>query len=119
MVITDQPKSSSPTSYLTSPKREYSNRLIKDCCASKKHCLCYCFNPFYLACEAERMNEHCCTGWLGLGGLMAMRAKLRTAHDIDGGICGDCIMGNCCLAPCMACQMSNEMDNLGYSKGRC
>ena len=86
-----------------------------DCCHNMKHCLCYiCFGPCYAGCQAQRMGESCCVGCcMSNAGHLAMRTKIRTAHGIEGTICNDC----CTLAfcgPCALCQMSVEMDKMGY-----
>ncbi|BFZ09593.1 hypothetical protein BsWGS_12632 [Bradybaena similaris] len=68
--------------------------------------------PILLCRISNRLNEcalvTCCT----CGGFMALRTKLRTMGGIRGSICSDCLMTFCC-GPCVACQMSREMDCMG------
>lgn len=108
VIINNQPQA------LNQNSRQWSVSLC-DCFANPKHCLCYFFfNPCYAGCQAARMDESCCVGFcLGSAGLLAMRAKLRGKHNIEGGICNDCCVGIFC-GPCLQCQTSVEMDRLGY-----
>nr|CAB3231991.1 cornifelin homolog B-like [Phallusia mammillata] len=92
-----------------------------DCFQDVKSCLCsFICGNFYYATLATRMGENCCVGCSGYGagcvpgGHMAMRSRLRGTHGIQGTICDDCIMASFCL-PCAMCQLSREMDKLGYS----
>ena len=86
-----------------------------DCCHNMKHCLCtFFFSECYAACLASRMGENCCVGCcLGPAGLMAMRASIRAKHNLEGDICTDCCVTNCCY-PCAVCQTANELDHQGY-----
>merc|ERR1711990_1348260 len=61
------------------------------CIKNWKHCWCTLLCGFcYAGCRAKRMDESCCVGTcLGCAGLLAMRAKLRGKHNIEGGICDD------------------------------
>nr|CAB3232016.1 cornifelin homolog B-like [Phallusia mammillata] len=92
-----------------------------DCFNDMKSCLCAFFlgNCFYCT-ISTRMGENCCVGCSGYGGgcipggHMAMRSRFRGTHNIQGSICDDCIVSSFCL-PCAMCQLSREMDALGYA----
>ena len=108
LIINNQPTQMLPA------KRDWSVSLC-DICHNPKHCLCYWFfGPCYSGCQAARMGESFCVGCcLGQAGHLAMRTKIRTAHNIEGGICNDCCVIAFCGC-CAACQMSVEMDKMGY-----
>lgn len=91
---------------------------IFGCFEDMKSCMCAILcSPFFACCLAKRMGENCCTPYLA-GGLVAMRSVLRTRHNIQGSISGDCctifFCGNCAM-----CQMSREMDKWGYPDNGC
>ncbi|XP_013380485.1 placenta-specific gene 8 protein-like isoform X2 [Lingula anatina] len=62
---------------------------------------------------AARLRETCCIPYFyGQMGVAMLRLKLRTMYGIQGSICGDICATTWCL-PCVACQMSRELDTLG------
>ncbi|XP_046568000.1 placenta-specific gene 8 protein-like [Haliotis rubra] len=83
------------------------------CATDCGSCLCtWCCLPCMLCRLAERMDECCMMPFCVLGSLVAMRTKVRTMGGISGSICKDCLSVACC-GPCIVCQMSREMDNMG------
>uniref|UniRef100_A0A4W3HR91 Uncharacterized protein n=1 Tax=Callorhinchus milii TaxID=7868 RepID=A0A4W3HR91_CALMI len=73
-------------------------------------CLCGLFCPFCLGCEiAGAMGECCCCGTS-----VAMRTLIRTKYNIQGSICNDHCIHECCLM-CSLCQMKREI-NYQHSK---
>jgi len=94
-------------------EREWSTGIF-ECHKEIKSCLLgfFCM-PCFACCLAARMGESCCVASSVPGGLIAMRAVLRTKHAIRGNICGDCCEMACCT-PCSLCQMSREMDAVKY-----
>lgn len=81
-------------------------------------CCCSLFlGRCYLGCVATRMGEHCCVGCC-MGGLWPMRAAFRERHNIQGDLCNDACI-SVCLGPCAICQLSREMDRLGYPPRNC
>ncbi|XP_013380481.1 placenta-specific gene 8 protein-like [Lingula anatina] len=77
-------------------------------------CICAMFCLPCMLCQlASRLNETCCVPYCyGQMGVAAMRVKLRTMYGIQGSICGD-ICATCWCGPCVACQMSRELDAVG------
>ncbi|CAK8672933.1 unnamed protein product [Clavelina lepadiformis] len=95
-------------------KRPWSSQLC-DCFNDMNSCfMTFCFGHFYLACVAQRMGEHCCVG-CGLPGMWPMRTAMRERHNIEGDMCNDCCVSYWC-GLCAICQLSREMDRLGYPK---
>jgi len=98
--------------------REWSTGMC-DCFEDMHSCICAWFFPHCFAgCLATRMNESCCVPCGVPGGMITMRTALRTKHGIKGDICGDCCDSFWC-GLCVLCQMSREMDKLGYPKSNC
>jgi len=116
-VITQQPMVMHSSSFHNLPanNREWSSAKC-DCFEDMYSCLCVLCLPLLFKCSlAQRMGEGCCVGCTGCG-LIAMRSVLRTRHGIRGSIQQDSCDLTCC-EPCVLCQMSREMDLLGYPKG--
>ncbi|KAK3096610.1 hypothetical protein FSP39_001670 [Pinctada imbricata] len=58
---------------------------------------------------ASRTGECCCMPFCVQGGVVAMRARIRTIGGIQGSICNDCVTTYFCT-PCVVCQMERELD---------
>ena len=65
---------------------------------------------------ATRLGESYWAGFcLGPGGVLAMRAKLRAKHSLEGAICSDVLPFGCPLGYQLAlCQTAHELDHQGY-----
>ncbi|XP_052811645.1 placenta-specific gene 8 protein-like [Mya arenaria] len=50
--------------------------------------------------------------WCVPGGLIALRARIRTLGGIEGSICSDC-MAMSCFPLCAICQMQRELEAMG------
>eukprot|EP00062_Callorhinchus_milii_P004882 gi/632944188/ref/XP_007887362.1/ PREDICTED: placenta-specific gene 8 protein-like [Callorhinchus milii] len=86
------------------------NTSLMSCCDDLQICLCGLFCPFCLGCEiAGAMGECCCCGTS-----VAMRTLIRTKYNIQGSICNDHCIHECCLM-CSLCQMKREI-NYQHSK---
>ncbi|XP_077974725.1 cornifelin homolog [Styela clava] len=124
-IVTSQPASVMQTTVIINqPTGAWSTELCA-CGEDIKSCCCaFWFGNFYYACIAQRMGENCCVGCSGYpagcvpGGHLAMRSAFRNRHGIQGDICSDCCIHWCCL-PCSMCQLSRQMDHLGYPNGAC
>ncbi|XP_028417387.1 cornifelin homolog B-like [Dendronephthya gigantea] len=89
------------------------NSSLFSCFDDIKTCLCGCCCSCCLAIQvATRMGESCLFPLCCPGALLAMRAKLRGEQNIQGDLCNDAIVVECC-GPCALCQMSRELDILG------
>ena len=111
VIVTQQPSST------MSMPRVWRNGLC-NCFGDCGTCLCVTFfQPCFSANLATRFGECCCVGCT-LPGLVAMRTKVRTEHNIMGDI-GDDVCVTCCCTPCMLCQLSRELDAERYPKGCC
>ncbi|KAK7480200.1 hypothetical protein BaRGS_00028585 [Batillaria attramentaria] len=112
MAVVNQPQSGQLLVQLEG-HRDWSTGLC-GCFTDCGSCLCtYCCLPCMMCRLASRLNEcplmpYCVPG----GGLIAMRTKVRTMGGIQGSICNDCMATTCC-GPCVVCQLSREMDNMG------
>ncbi|ESO84006.1 hypothetical protein LOTGIDRAFT_229551 [Lottia gigantea] len=110
VVITSQ-----PTSGLVAPvdgNREWSSGLFS-CCSDCKALLCTCCClPCLLCSLSGKIHECSLMPFCVPGGLIAMRARLRTLGGIQGSIFKDCLAVTFC-EPCAICQMSREMDSMG------
>ena len=78
-------------------------------------CLCHiCCLSCLMGLNAQKMNESFCAGCMfPIATDLVLRTKLRERHRLEGDLCGDLVCGICCF-PCMACQTSRELNNLGY-----
>ena len=78
-------------------------------------CLCNCFFPCcYMGSQAKKFDENYCAGFCCPAiSNIALRAKLREKHFLDGDLCGDLFCAVFC-GSCLACQTGRELNNLGY-----
>ncbi|XP_039252169.1 placenta-specific gene 8 protein-like isoform X2 [Styela clava] len=119
-VVTQQPMAIQQTVVIAQPQGTMWSSGICSCFDDIKSCCCALwFGNCYYACISSRMGENCCVGCSGYpsgcvpGGHLAMRAAFRNKHGIAGSICDDCCTTTCCL-PFAMCQISRQMDFLGY-----
>ncbi|KAH3888957.1 hypothetical protein DPMN_013002 [Dreissena polymorpha] len=83
------------------------------CCSDCKTLLCTWFCLPCVLCDiSKRMGECMCMPFCVPDGLLALRARMRTLGGIQGSICNDCLVLNCCGA-CAVCQMRRELDAMG------
>ncbi|XP_041354009.1 placenta-specific gene 8 protein-like [Gigantopelta aegis] len=83
------------------------------CMSDCKSLLCTYFGLPCMLCDLSRRTEECvCMTCCVPGGLIALRARIRTMGGIQGSVCKDCMVVSCC-GPCSVCQMSRELDNMG------
>ncbi|XP_060598621.1 cornifelin homolog A-like [Ruditapes philippinarum] len=61
---------------------------------------------------SRRTGENVCVTCCVPGGLLAIRARLRTLGGIQGSICEDYLSLSCCYL-CALCQMQRELDSMG------
>lgn len=86
-----------------------------DCMGDCGGCVCGCLCPcFYMGTQAKKLDENYCAGFCcpAIANL-ALRAKLREKHFLDGGLGGDLCCALLC-GSCMTCQTGRELSNLGY-----
>ncbi|XP_078000906.1 cornifelin homolog A-like [Glandiceps talaboti] len=115
--VTEQPKYGRQTNLEGETKQQqwWSNDLF-NCVSDMRSCLCGCFFFPCFQCEiAQRMNEAPALGCCWPCGLSSMRTKLRYEHNIEGSIITDVVCSLCC-GPCVACQISRELDDLDTEK---
>ncbi|XP_070578323.1 cornifelin homolog A-like [Ptychodera flava] len=86
------------------------------CVSEMRSCLCGCFFFPCFQCElAQRMGEPPCVGSCWPCGLSSLRGKMRYDQKIEGNILRDVILSICC-GPCVACQLSRELDYIDTQK---
>jgi Cys-rich protein (TIGR01571 family) len=113
-VITMQVVAAGPSN---APIRDWSTGTF-DCFSDLSSCLCGWFCGICLACKvASRLNENSLVPLCG-GGIVPLRLKTRMLLGIRGNICNDCLLASFC-GPCVLCQMSRELDNVGWHQWRC
>ncbi|XP_025091187.1 placenta-specific gene 8 protein-like [Pomacea canaliculata] len=72
-------------------------------------CCCVTFCGPCAECQLSMdMGEHCCVPLCVPGWLVVLRTKLRTQHNIQGGVMNDCCTIYCCYH-CVLCQMKREV----------
>jgi len=99
-------------------KKQWSSKKC-DCCNDVRSCLCAFFcTSIFVGLLSQRMGESCCVPSCVPGGIIAMRSAFRERHNIQGSIMQDCCDLTCCSL-CSVCQMSREMDVLGYPSNDC
>ncbi|CAK8673596.1 unnamed protein product [Clavelina lepadiformis] len=120
-VVVQQPTTTTVTVVTQKQIKNQWSSGICDCFQDVKSCCCAFFlGNCYFGTIASRMGENCCVGCSGFaagcvpGGHLAMRSRFRGTHNIQGDICNDCCIVSFCL-PCAMCQLSREMDRLGYT----
>lgn len=83
------------------------------CFSDCKSLLCtYCCLPCAICNISSRTGECACMPWFVPGGLIALRARIRTLGGIQGSVCSDCMALSCC-GMCAVCQMQRELDAMG------
>ncbi|XP_070578319.1 cornifelin-like [Ptychodera flava] len=118
-VVTTQPGSTAVVTTqhvtVTFQEREWTTGLF-GCLEDCKSCLCgwICF-PCFQCQLATRLGEHCCVPFCVPGALTVMRTKVRTQHHVEGSVMKDCCAATYC-GPCVACQISRELDNIEKGK---
>ncbi|XP_025091184.1 placenta-specific gene 8 protein-like [Pomacea canaliculata] len=70
-------------------------------------CVWWC-TPCAISQLVGDMGEHCCVPCCVPGWLVALRTKLRTQHNIQGGVMSDCCAAYYCYY-CVLCQMMREV----------
>jgi Cys-rich protein (TIGR01571 family) len=99
--------------FITSPvgTRDWSTgkfSCLSDCGSCVLGWLC----PLCLACQiSRRLDESCCVPVCA--GILPLRIKMRLLLGIKGDICND-TWETCCYGPCVLCQMSRELDAVGW-----
>ncbi|XP_022795454.1 cornifelin homolog [Stylophora pistillata] len=92
--------------------RDWSSGLL-GCC---EDCYSLCmgwFCPCILLCDvSQRMGEGCCFATCCPGALLGLRIKLRTQQNIQGSLCNDYCLVQCC-GICVLCQLSRELNHMG------
>ncbi|KAK7108699.1 hypothetical protein V1264_016384 [Littorina saxatilis] len=116
MAVSQQPASNQQLIVPLEGVRNFSTGLcgcLSSPCAMIGTC---CFLPCMMCRLADRMGECCCMPYCVhcycFGCLIPMRTKVRTMGGIRGTICQDCL-ASCFCCPCVICQLSREMDNMG------
>ncbi|PFX22615.1 Cornifelin-like [Stylophora pistillata] len=85
-------------------------------CGCFEDCYSLCmglFCPCILLCDvSQRMGEGCCFPTCCPGALVGLRIKLRAQQNIQGSLCNDFCVVQCC-GVCVLCQLSRELNHLG------
>ncbi|XP_041354323.1 cornifelin homolog B-like [Gigantopelta aegis] len=108
-VIINQPMRMNPMQ--PHPLRDWSTGLF-GCFEDVGDCLFAWFCPLYYCCVLSSKQGDSCWGpccvptWPTV-----FRSHIRGVHSIQGSICNDCMVTNCC-GPLALCQMSRELDNI-------
>ncbi|CAH3039365.1 hypothetical protein pdam_00019822 [Pocillopora damicornis] len=104
-----------PTMVLQQGMRDWSTGL----CGCFEDCYSLCmgwFCPCILLCDvSQRMGEGCCFATCCPGALLGLRIKLRAQQNIQGSLCNDFCVVQCC-GVCALCQLSRELNHLGVSQ---
>ena|ERR1712048_636338 len=121
-VVTKQPKGKFPPGAKIGKRPNISDESEKckwatpilGCLDSPKNCClaCCCANCF-LGRIATRMGENKKVNTMGPFGLLALRAKLRGKHNLEGNIADDNLQTTACYC-CTVVQTANELDAQGY-----
>ncbi|XP_053393998.1 cornifelin-like [Mercenaria mercenaria] len=92
--------------------RDWSSGLFSCTDDVKKCMMAWMCTECVLADISKRTGENVCVPFCIPGGLVAIRARLRTLGGIQGSICQDYLSLYCCYF-CALCQMHRELDHMG------
>ncbi|KAH3888953.1 cornifelin homolog [Dreissena polymorpha] len=115
VVVTQQPIMSGKSNMMVcslNGHRDWDSGLMACCTDCRSLLMTYFCLPCSLCDISSRTGECMCMPFCVAGGLLALRARIRTLGGIQGSICGDCIAISCC-GLCAICQMQRELDAMG------
>ncbi|WAR06814.1 PLAC8-like protein [Mya arenaria] len=112
VVVTEQPGARQMLIGSVQGHRDWDSGLFSCFSDCKSLLMTYFCLPCAICNISTRAGECMCMAWCVTGGLIALRARIRTLGGIQGSICNDCMAMSFC-GMCGICQMQRELEAMG------